>query len=277
MRTKPRSRPVRGHSNRSSTKGGLLQPLDNVVRPRVVVSIDGLPKTGKTTLALTAASTIAIVNLNFGLEYVASKFKDAGKDILTYDASKRLAGMVGMSTDERGMECDIIMKETEEVVQDALRTQNVRTILIDTGTELWEVARYGTIGSEGGRGVAARDYGDANAFMRRIIKAAYSTDHVSLIIVHHTKEAWANNKPTGLNIRDGWKNIGAEIQFSILTEVEETINRRTRRKQGETFYATIKECRINREMEMFGRLEGDMLNFPMIASMVTGIDIEEFE
>ena len=60
---------------------GLSTPVLGGLPKRLVISLAGFEKTGKTHLAFTGKSPIVIFNLDLGTEGVIEKFQAAGKEI----------------------------------------------------------------------------------------------------------------------------------------------------------------------------------------------------
>jgi len=89
------------------------------------------------------------------------------------------------------------MKNLELVVQDSLKPNGVKTICIDTGTELSE---HVTLSVRGHLGIE-KDYGKSKDMINRIWWRICNLGRMSnahLIILAREKELWEDNKPSGV-------------------------------------------------------------------------------
>ena len=74
---------------------GLSTPVLGGLPKRLVISLAGFEKTGKTHLAFTGKSPIVIFNLDLGTEGVIEKSQAAGKEIYVYDVPvERPTGLI---------------------------------------------------------------------------------------------------------------------------------------------------------------------------------------
>jgi hypothetical protein len=232
---------------------------------------------------LTAPGPIAIINTDDGLDGVVQKFHKK-KDIMVADykidfGTNRIAKPTLEQQQELANQCDkvwrSIMKDYKEALNDG-----ARTILTDTGTELWEILRMARFGKL--TQVMPHHYGPVNAEFRDFIRMAYDktiakghTCDVNLILQHKLKEEWKNGSDgkgvkTGEYERAGMKDIGFLVQVEAVAWREDGL------PVPECFHLTVSSCRQNPEMT--GQdLQGDMCNFPTLAAAVLDADLEEFK
>jgi hypothetical protein len=219
---------------------------NSVVKRRLILSIEALEGCGKTRFALTAPGPIGFVNLDEGLEGLIEPFQ-VQKAI--YVATVKLD-----FTGERSKIIEAAEKELATVetnYQTALK--QARTIVIDTGSELWELLRLAAFGKL--EKVMPHQYAEPNQQMTRLIKLAYDSS-ANLIITHRLKEQWINDKRTGLFEMAGFKDIPYLVQAHarMWTDVD-------------GYHLRVNKCRQNASIVGL-ELSNDMINFPFLASMV---------
>ena len=239
-------------------KMGFTNAKDMDEFPRIIMSVMGLEKQGKTHFALTAPGPIAMFSTDIGEEGVVSKFtKDKDIWVMPIDRIDEDAASQAPTEYSRFHSAYISMLKGDEV----------RTLVIDTATEIWELlrmARFGRLTQ-----VMPYQYGPVNAEYRALIRDAYKYNK-NLILLHKMKSQYINDKRTGEWERAGFSDTG------FLVQINAQIYRYSPEDGGE-FVLWIKDCRQNPDLagEEF---EGDMCTFPMIASMiVAGTGPEDWE
>lgn len=160
-------------------KSGEAVPSSN----RLVMALKGKEKQGKTHFALTAPGPIALFNQDVGLEGVIHKFTRE-KVIAVYDfgeySTKQLADQ----------EWNRFMRAWEA----CLRRPDLRTIIMDTATDVWELARMAFFGKL--TQVKPHHYTEVNASFRKFIREIYDTDK-NLIMIMKTKPVYIDDRRTG--------------------------------------------------------------------------------
>jgi len=221
-----------------------LKKVDTKITKRMIVNVVGKEKQGKTNFGLTAPGPIVLFDLDYGLEGVVHKF--AGQKAIyhsEYRISEIAAGQFVSQIERFKKEFAATLKEKE-----------VRTVLIDTGTELWELLRMARFGKL--TQVMPQHYGPVNAELRGMIRDVYSSDK-NLVILHKMTEVYRNNQPTGEYAMAGFKDIPYNVQVNVLC---------WRDTEG-VFHATINDCRQNSDLAGMD-LTGEMVNFPSLATLV---------
>jgi len=171
--------------------------------PNILVSISAPPKSGKTHMAMTFPEPIALFSLDFGAQPVRAKFPNKEIDIFEhpmplYDSLEKV------TSDFQPM-----WEELRDGIYDAFawKKKQYQTIVIDTGTALWEVIRYAYNEEEGkalGATGRARNYGEPNARAYGIFQRAKLAG-INLVVINHLKDKWVDDKATGEQILDGWR------------------------------------------------------------------------
>ena len=234
--------------------------VDDTIIPRLIASISGLDKQGKTHFGLTAPAPIAIFDTDVGNEGVARKF--AHKELHTID--------VGVPTDE-GDEDNGEAKEMWESFRTAyygaLENKHVRSLLIDTGTEIWELLRLASFGKL--TQVMPYMYGPVNKEFRKLIRDSYKYDK-NVLWIHKMKSKYINDKRTAEYERAGFGDMPFLVQLNAQVW-------RYGVEDGGEFVLTIDNSRHDPDL-MGMDLEGPMCVFQMLASLVMPeVDVEVWE
>jgi len=217
----------------------------NKTKPRLIIAVDGQEKRGKTTFGLSAPAPIAFFNFDEGLEGVIHKFKD--KEILISSF------MLPADKKVPGVDWKAEWGRFKEEYKRVLTHSEVRTVVIDTATELWELCRMAGLGKL--TQVLPHHYGPVNAEMREVIRTAYGYDK-NLILLHKMRTQYVNDKWTGKYERNGFKDTGFAVQVNV----------RLLRKDGQ-FVCFVKDCRQNMDLCDL-ELSGGLCNFDTLMSMV---------
>lgn len=224
---------------------GMSKPKLTVSK-RVVMSLEGMDKTGKTHFALTAPGPIALFNFDIGLEGVIHKFAD--KEILTSDVQFARTG-----------DADAWVQTWEDfkrMFTEAIRHPDVRTVVIDNGTEMWELLRLARLGKL--TQVMPHKYTELNTEFRELMRREVFESNKNVIFIHKVKQQWVNDKFTGKYERAGFKDIGYLVQLNALSWWDE---------DEQEFCLTVMNSR--HDPELIGEeLRGPMLNFPTLATMI---------
>ena len=233
-----------------------FEPAKRTGFKRLIISAEGLEKSGKTTFGLSAPGPIALFDLDIGTEGVVDKVLDAKKIIIA---------SVNYRDATNQTEWLAMWEKAKKAWYDALKAsiKEVRTLLGDTWTEMWELARLARFGKL--TQVMPHQYGPVNAEFRDMIKRAYDTEK-NVILIHKQKEEYINDKNTGRMKRSGFGDIGYLVQ----------VNLEVWRRKGE-FGLTVKDCR--QEASLAGEEFVDPMNtFPFLASQVyPGTSEEDWE
>lgn len=156
---------------------------------------------GKTFIpAMAAPEPVHIINFDGRAEPTVKKAIDAGRQVLL----AHIPCPVGISKSEISKVRDLSKEAIEKFTRNfhtSLREAekgNVRTIALDTGTELSEIAHVAITGQfEPVKGDYGSSKGALNLFWRKLFIDARRTP-VHLVILARTSELWSSNKPTGV-------------------------------------------------------------------------------
>jgi len=237
---------------------------------RLILSAYAKEKHGKSNFALTAPPPIGYIDIDDGVSEIRNKFPHLNDDNLLhfpvqYDGEDD--SLAEKSVDKVHKAFDLCVDAPLSVV---------RTIVMDTDTEWWEMirlARFGRVDD-----VPPGKFGPVNREYLQIIKQAKASNK-NLILLHQMKEEWLsppgrNNQGkkkmaqwTGNWIRDCMKKAPYAVQASIYLYKDEF-----------GYNARIAQCRQNplaegeiltTDMEELQSGEGlNMCSFPWVAMTI---------
>lgn len=241
-------------------------------RTNLFVDISGEEKTGKTTLAMSARPKIHIIDMNDGLDGVIQKA------VKKYGTGKIKVAYHPLPQHDTKEKMQVAAKATwtalDKDVRDAAKLGG--TVLFDSGTELYKLARYASIGglkTESRKGQL--DYEMVNSMMRGMYHL-FHAHKANFVLTHQVREEWVSYKDsngvekrrtTGKLINNGWEDTGYDIQIALRTE------KRVNAEDGLHFVAILRTCRFAPELEgtEFSSA-ADMFNLPYIMSFVTNTE-----
>jgi hypothetical protein len=238
----------------------------SAIRPRLICSIDAHEKSGKTHFGLTAPGPIACVQTDEGLEGVIQKFQTE-KEIYVADAKFDIQDLRRkLSLDEDAARARSVWDYIKQHYFIGLEQPEIRSVLVDTGTEWWEICRLAAFGKLDQ--VKSHHYGPVNREWRTLIRAAFEHDkHV--IFLHKMREIWVNEKSTGKFERKGQADMGYLVQVCGELWKDTKVDRLTGKAPGipDRYNLTISECRHNPELEGL-TLSGADCTFSALAALV---------
>lgn len=228
--------------------------VNSVPKPRLIVSVEGLDKVGKTAFALSAPGPIAYLETDMGTEGVIEKFQ-ADKVILSPAAyESRFEG--GAAKNDAEKEFNRFEKEFR------LALANTRSVVIDTASDIWEMLRMARFGKL--TQVKPHHYAPVNAEYKDLITSAYDSE-ANLILLHKLKATWAEgsdgkSSKTGQFERQGFADTGYLVQVNVRCWREEE------REPGDLgFRMQVLNCRSNPE------IAGEVLANEMITFQTLGM------
>ena len=164
---------------------------------RLVLSIVGEEKTGKTHLALTGRPPVVLFNLDVGMEGVVEKFTQAGKQVYHYDIP-----VERVRSDDVAGQQDVWKQQWYDFVQ---RFQGVYdlapgTVIVDTWTEVYELARLAHFGKT--EQVMPQHYAAVNAELRSLVRHAYNSTETTTAFISKMGTNFNSGQPEVKGFRD---------------------------------------------------------------------------
>lgn len=252
-------------SNNAGVVGG-FQRAGIIQKRRLIVCNKALPKCGKSRFGLTMPGPLAVIDLDEGMDGVIQEHQDK-KEIYVASHRSRLIKIKGMEKgqDEAEEEWEAIRNEYIEALSDS----QTRSVLVDTGTEMYELLRLAKFGKLSQ--VMPHQYGKVNKEMQSMVDMAYDSNK-NVMFSHKLKRQYVNDKATGEFEIAGWK----DIQFACQVVCQQW--KEPSEPFPDRFHMTLMDCRIAGGVEMEGMdWSGEQVNFPMLAALILGGTEEEFQ
>ena len=217
---------------------------------RLVASVSGKPKTGKTHFALTAPEPIFFINVDIGTEGVLDKFQAEGKKIYIYDV--RVPKIASK-------DIYVPMWENLKNIFKKVFQVGAGTMIADTDTEVYELARLAKFGKL--TQVMPQHYTEVNNEFREVLRLAYDSP-MNAIFIHKMKPVYIQSQRTGEYEPSGQSDMEYNVQVNVIMNRQDT-------EEGPQFSAFIKDCRHNPNVN--GQLlEGEMCDFGFMLDLVHG-------
>lgn len=208
---------------------------------RLIASIQGLRKSGKTRLAFTAPKPIGYIAVEIGGEEgPADQFIPDGvnenPDIQIVRIIMDSPIFPNREDFGKGSTADKDYNEAVTLAQQIPAEQalnafynayyaslaNCKTTVVDTGSDLWELIRMANFGRL--EKIPMLSYGPMNKSMDKLIDDAFSTKG-NLIMIHHMKEKWMQvlnektgnmmGQPSGIFEMSGYSGIPKKVQAVV--------------------------------------------------------------
>lgn len=242
-----------------------------VVAPRrLVMRIGGFEKDGKTHFGLTAPDPIMVMNIDRGLEGVVEKFARV-KEI---HISKDFRAMPSKTMEDNECRWEAI----DATYDEALSDKNIRSILYDTDTESWEIARLAFLGKLAG--VKELKYPEINSIFRNVIDKALAHDKNVIFTCRLRKQyIKTGTKSKGGYDESAWNGQYEESGFGEFASIVQANLRSKIIDVDGVNVPTIKIINCRQNMQMNGEVfEGDMATFPWVAAnIIEGTTPEDWE
>lgn len=219
-------------------------------RPRLIISVEGAEKSGKTHFAASAPGPIFYQGVDIGHEGVLDKFPGKAFFPRLYDFD------IPLTTNKNDPQAVAAYVSTvwERFVSDYRRAleAGARTIIWDTAGEVWEFCRMARLGKL--TQVMPMSYGPVNAEFRDLIRLAFDHDS-NLILLHKSLDEWENiqttsgekGRKTGRKKRKGFAEIGFLVQVNVQTRFAPGHQMGTMTIPP-AFYVDILETRLSPEL-----------------------------
>lgn len=234
------------------------------VTTRLLMALGGKPDCGKTHFAFTAPGPIAyFMGDGAGDEGLIEKFP--GKKIYRMDVS--IPARTARDPQMWGKESERVWRKFTSAYLDVLYSGEVRTIVWDTGTVFYELARF----AHNGRltGVVSREYGEVNYDFKTLFNAAAQQEKVNLITLWGVKEDYKGDKATGQMKLAGPSQNLAEHAHQTVLEMDRKLV-----KAAPVWRATFTKCKL--DPAWMGQTL-DNATFPQVASLLTGTSESDWE
>lgn len=216
---------------------------------RLIVSVESEQKNGKTHFALTSPEPIYYVSIDTGEEGVIEKFAD--KEIYVKKVS-----MPNILLDEPTQNKTAYSEVWEDLrtTLDKIWKQGKGTLVLDTASEAWEIARLAHFGKL--TQVMPHNHVEVNTQWRELIRHAYETP-MNTVLLHKLRPSFNNAAVLEM------KGFG---ETSFLTQVHVRLTR----ENPDNFSLEIRDCRHNPKLNGTILTPKELVNFDMLMGMVHG-------
>lgn len=190
----------------------IFKPLSDEPEPVLSLSTEGRERNGKTDFSLTAPGPIGFIALDSNAENVAKKAQKRGKEIRFADFTKGkyAAPLVGKPSPNFHTDR---WKAIHDAIHSLMEDKSIRSIVVDTGTQLYEDIRLARLGKL--VQVLPHQYGPVNDELRSLIQQLkHSGKH--LIVTHKLGKEYKNDKWDGKSYeRKGWSDMAFQCHMSL--------------------------------------------------------------
>lgn len=188
---------------------GWVKLEDDKAKDRIIVSVWGKPKTGKTHLALTFPDPLYYFNFDWGFEHHKEGLD--GREVYIADY---LSIKPEMTVDEAMR----MLKRFEQDYASAL-SKNNGTLIIDTSTQLWQLVSkvfLDEIKQKRRDGqIYPFDYANANAYFQNLINQVKPTE-MNMVLVQRAKEKYNDKGNASGNYEQQGNN---QVPYLVGTEL----------------------------------------------------------
>lgn len=230
------------------------------VKPKgILISDEGLQKCGKTEFGLSMPDPLFVLNLNLGLAGVIEKHIKEGRTIYVQDiqipftAALPGAGFTVLSTAAAEKWKTAILS-----LQEALHDTTVKSIFIDTASELWDLLRIARLGKL--TQVMPVQYASVNAEFRQLLQVLLCSGK-NVVLSHKVKPEYVNDQKTNRFERAGFGDVGFDVQVELVS------SRDLKREGDDQFAITFDDCRANKNL-VGTTLYGKDVNFLKVVSLI---------
>jgi len=180
------------------------------VAPALIASISGLPKTGKTHLALTWPPPILVFSFDLGFELVVKKFEGKQIEVMSYPIPI-------IDSDPPKPYAKQIWEKFNADYLAALAGGKYNTIVLDTATAVWEIIRHAVAEEKGQQKLLEVQYTLPNLRMNSLFTRAI-TSGINFVTTQHLKDRYVKGENTGELELDGWKRTKGQVDLFLKTE-----------------------------------------------------------
>lgn len=225
---------------------------------RLIGSVSGHEKTGKTHFALTAPPPILFFNVDIGTEGVVEKFQlgtkeIAAKQVFVYDVRFSKTAGIQAQADYATLWADLKLKLAKAW------SLSEGTVIMDTASEAHELSRLAAFGKL--TQVMPHHYGPVNAEWRELIRLAYDSP-MNTILIHKLRPKYINDQRTNQYEVKGFGETGYLVQANLETLREDQEG--TMPKWG----LRINDCRQNPRLNGTEFWQAPMNTFEFLLKLV---------
>lgn len=179
------------------------------IRPNIITSISGKPKSGKTHLAMTFEDPIKVYSFDLGATFVRTKFPDKQIDIHEFI-------LPIIEEDPPPPFAQPIWKEFYDEYKKDVYGGKYKTVVLDTATAVWFILRQAITEEKNRKKLLEVEYYLPNTKMSTLFAHARVAG-VNLVTLQYLKSKYVKGDDTGELIPDGWS--WTEGQADVVLEI----------------------------------------------------------
>ncbi len=216
--------------------------------PKLLTSITGDPKSGKTHLAFTWPGPIKLYSFDIGADYVRTKFKDKEIDIHNFY-------LPIIDEDPPPPYAEPLWNEFQSMFKKDLEEAKYQTLVIDTATALWAILHQAITEEKGRKRILEVEYFKPNLKMSALFARARGSN-VNLVTTQYLRDKYVDEKNSGIREIDGWKRTGGQVDVDLWIESVD---------KGESHFmkTTLKANRFDRLLN--GKTFNDLTHAQLVA------------
>lgn len=236
---------------------GFTVPDDSAAFSLSVCST-GMEKKGKTHFAFTAPKPLVCIASDTGTAAVARQFKTQDKRIASLEYRVPPTGQARAEYEKEWL-------KMEKSLNAVLLNKNIRSLVCDTWTEMWEMLRLARFGKL--TQVMPMQYGPVNNEMRDIVKSLVDRPDLNVVFIHKMKKEYKTNK-AGIDAWSGkWERAGFnDMGYLSDIVIQHFFDPGDEDGNGREFGVKVLDSRYNTANIVGNEYRGDLCNFAMLAS-----------
>jgi hypothetical protein len=182
--------------------------------PNLIVGISGDPKTGKTYLACTFPKPLVLFSFDYGADRVIRSIDTKEIEVIKYETPI-------VDTMMPKPYAQAFWAKFKKDYEAVLARKDVATIVIDTGTALYEIARHTRAEELKVMSLPKECYGEVYTRLTALIQAAQRAGK-NVVWTHYLKDSYKDGEPTGETKTDGYKYVDGVVDIVLNTELRQT-------------------------------------------------------
>lgn len=182
--------------------------------PNILTSISGMPKTGKTYLALTYPEPIKVYSFDRGCDYIRKRYF-ATKEIDIHNYTLPI-----IESDSPTPYAEKIWEEFQMEYREDAYGGHYKTLVIDTATAIWGIIRQAITEAKNRKRLLEVEYALPNLKMGALFAHA-SEAGVNLVTIQYLRDKYVKGENTGEIELDGWKNTAgaSDVVVEMTTKI----------------------------------------------------------
>jgi len=201
--------------------------------PNILTSVSGLPKSGKTHLAMTWPEPIKIFSFDLGADYVMTKFPDKAIDIHNFT-------LPIIETDTPAPYAEKVWDEFQDEYKKDVYGGEYQTLVLDTATVVWAILRQAITEAKNRKKLLEVEYALPNLKMSALFAHARQAG-INLVTTQYLRDRYVAGENTGELEVDGWKNTIGQSDLILEMAVKNKADK-------SVMIATIKSNRFDRDL-----------------------------